>query len=108
MREVRAAQTALGDIASIHWQGNDGSVSLHRMVLILTGQMAPNPPSLFGKTMSHPSWVTVFSPTPVDTGVAQPVSHICKEPFVMCPQVGSILFNSRNTYCEPTVCKALC
>ena len=71
-------------------QGNDGPISLHRTVLIFTGQMVPNPPSLFGKTMNHPSLVTVFLLTPMDAGVAQPASRICKEPFVKCPLVGSI------------------
>lgn len=75
------------------WQGNDGTVSLHRMVSVLTGQMAPNPPSLFGKRMSHPCWVTVFLLTPMGAGVAQPVRHFCKEPSVMYLLVGSILFN---------------
>lgn len=78
------------------------------MVLILTGQMEPNLPSLFGKMMSHLFWVTVFLLTPVGAGVAQPASHFFKEQFVMYLLVGSILFNSTNTYWEPTVCKALC
>lgn len=102
---VRAAETALGDSTSSHGQGNDGSVSLHRMVFTLNGQMAPNLPSVFGKMMSHPSWVTVFSQTPVGAGVAQPANHICKEPSVKCSRVGSILLDSKNMCCVPTVCK---
>lgn len=73
------------------------------MVLILTGLMDPNLPSLFGKMMSQPSWVTVFLLTPMGAGVAQPVSHFFKEQFVMYLLVGSILFNSTKdilgTYC---------
>lgn len=69
--------------------------------------MAPNPPSLFGKMTSRPSWETVFLPTQMGAGVAQPVSHFCKELFVMYLPVGSILFNSRNMYWAPTVWKAV-
>lgn len=93
--EGGSAWVVWGD-SSKSWQCSDALNSLCRMVLILTGRMAPNPLSPIGRTKSPPSLVTVFLLTLMDAGVEQPVSLFCKEPFVMSPLVSVLPFNTAN------------